>query len=143
MKLEDQVCTPEQSRRLSMLNIAASGQNEPYFYWVEFETSNEPELLNKWALQANEAHIYELRPAFTVAELGVLLRGHLTDQDGKPRNIDLWYDDFVDLYMLKHVTFDGFENIGSGEFKTEAQARAEALIWLLENTPLNPEDLKL
>ncbi len=102
MKLENQVCSLELAKKLKGLGI----KQESLFQW---SWDNED-----YRLVYNKPHL-DLFAAFTVAELGEMLSKydeplpHIGDED--------WY------------WYKGEEEIGA---KTEANARAEMLIYLLE-----------
>jgi hypothetical protein len=80
-------------------------------------------------------------PAPTVAELGVLL-------GDRRRNVSIRFDKELNKtpYILTFV--EGFIKTGLGGgymsfHETEAQARAAALIWLIENGHLKADELSL
>jgi len=108
MKLEDQVCSFEQARKLTELGVTL----DTTFHWESFY------------------------PALTVAELGVLLQPYTV-----VRNVDKGkiYWRLLDDYHLPR-----WESKAPLFYKdTEAEGRAEALIWLIENGYVKVESLKL
>jgi hypothetical protein len=128
MKIEDQVCSPKQGCKLKGLHVKAI----PHYIW---------EFANKW-------HLCEWRiledwiPAYTVAELGVLLP--INNSVSLPcaeiwKDADGWYYDACGDYPCTDRAYE----YSKAPLETEAQAKAEALIWLLENNYLKAEDLKL
>lgn len=122
MKLENQVCTVEQSVLLERLGIASDSQ---FFHvkigdkfkvmrYKEFDTCNDE---------------IQCHPAFTTAELGVML----------PKEVHAKkFDDDVSwgCSVESHLCFSIPENEESKKlfvpYKTEAIAKAQFLIYLLE-----------
>ena len=136
MNLEEQVCSLELAKRLKELGV----KQESYFYWTEYANGFELRPIGiKGGLigvMLEKAHI-ESRvipkgciSAFTVAELGEMLKEHINQF----RSIDekgawcVWHPNTT----RRH--------------KNEAEARALMLIYLLENKliPLpNNEDTRV
>jgi hypothetical protein len=135
MKIEDQVCTIEQSKKLPLIH------NTIYRY-VIYEALNY-RLLSTDNLPGGGYWWY---PAYTVAELGVLLPAVLTVGC---LNYSLTTEYMAGKCLISwdcanYTTYemDQFE----GEIfieRTEAQARAAALIWLIDNNHVKAEDLEL
>ena len=132
MKLEDQVCSLELAKKLKELGV----KKESLFYWADGELviGTDVDLLlenNKtrslaWDAMYIELDNFEIYSAFTVAELGEMIpycynsmRCNGKDSENK--------EDFYVCYDLD----EGFEN--SQSEKTEANARAKMLIYLIEN----------
>lgn len=146
MKLEDQVCSLELSKRLKELGV----KQESLFYWgiSEFET-DKPEitlyrsqgeldsdkdiskLFGVWSYSDVEIGSFkDTHSAFTVAELGEMLPKRLVGDH------PLWYltvhcnDNY---YSVDFETFNGKIQKQFGcQDRNEANARAEMLIYLLE-----------
>lgn len=127
MRLEDQCCSLDQSKRLSELGIKAKS----LFYWREYLDEN----VNKWQAALllddktdDESIKYSLAdssyPAFTVAELGVMLPTDYYSYAG---------DSCKDWYCLRHGDESNYSKYEFAESPNEAQARASMLIYLLEN----------
>lgn len=123
MKLSDQVCTIDQAKRLKELGIEGS-----LFNWVSDpgnRTFPHPFLLegSRHSWPPDKSY-----PAFTVAELGVMLpTAHNT----------MRYTKYPGSGWI------GFDRSGHelpGRFNTEAQARAAMLIHLLENNLITPAE---
>lgn len=131
MKLQDQVCTLEQAKRLKELGVIA----ESLFLWqyTHIDTRDgydhtcnivsfgyKPQSVNT-----------ELYPAFTVAELGVMMNSeYYTVRDGSEMSSFAnwsWYSDANDA--------------GFGPFNTEAQARSALLIHLLGTGKVTAEEV--
>lgn len=121
MKLENQVCTLEQAKKLKELGVV--GETEYYFRGDKIWHFNE---VTDWT---NQEQLYELIesgdeadnivPVFTVAELGVMLPRET--YTFLPRN-DINWECLNNDYGLTIRTYE-----------TEAEARAEMLIYLLES----------
>lgn len=78
MKLENQVCTLEQAKKLKELGIV----QDSLFSWRKGEFYNTGEWIFEWYV-TNDAYDFEIEPsesysAFTVAELGMMLGGIFT-----------------------------------------------------------------
>lgn len=113
MKLEHQVCSLELAQKLKTLGVP----QESHFKWSEHTA---PETL--WCINAlrdldSPAH-YSVYAAFTVAELGEMLP-----------------QDYASLKASEQKWYCGTrDNIGSTHgARTEADARASMLVYLLEN----------
>lgn len=120
MKLEDQVCSLENAKRLEELGIRKVG----LFQWINFGKGEIPTIVawNHRMFGSDYVH------APTVAELGEMLP---------------WY---VNTHHPAEAVWKSFcEPDKAGGYwvtgKTEADARAKMLIWLLENGHVNAEDL--
>lgn len=159
MKLEDQVTSLEISKKLKELGV----KQESEFYWVvtlttEYHLSWYPNgELPKALQQRNDCY-----SAFTVAELGVLLPAYIPramerrGTDGCTRFGDMytkfhkaptdlfhtWFDPLKSshnhsqegkLSELIAIDFKNLEKLQFTGYKKEADSRANALIYLLEN----------
>ena len=136
MKLEDQVCSFDQARKINI-------DCESLYVWVMRNPDSDPELMLRedWFLARENCRrfAWDAWSAYTVAELGILLGCY-----------QLHYDYYEVLWKVtrqssklpkKAVEFiKVIINIAPND---EAQARATALIWLIENDFVNVEDLKL
>jgi hypothetical protein len=125
MKISEQVCSLEQAKKLKELGVNI----ETLHCFTGSDCGNISSLRDAKAWMVAYAWNYYAAP--NVAELGVLL----------PSDI------FVDGYCVFEM-----EQLGKHEphwlwrgekYNTEAQARAEALISLIEEKFVKPEDLKL
>lgn len=137
MKLEDQVCTLEQAKKLKELGIFQSNT-------FHYASSQE---YNKVYYGAPAAYIPgDTYTAFTVAELGLLLPGMIGDvklvQWHIVSNDHRWALSYGIQYRYKdndpihHGTFPLHCVFGS----TEAKARAELLICLLIDGKITAEE---
>lgn len=126
MKIEDQVPTPEQCKKLLSLGVDIT----TIFTWNKLTTGYYLWPLGADFVEVGNGYIIEQIPAPTVAELGVLLGNYSVMKYQADINWRL-YDK---IGMLKHW-------LSQTEF--EAQSRAEALIWLIENGYVKAEDLRL
>lgn len=141
MKAERQVCTIHQARRLVELGAFP----KTYFQW-EASINRQSGELEDVCLVVTEIEPSSAKtrfPAPTVAELGELLPSvvGLEDEDyyiqgslGKRKGEFhyIWFQSSLD-----NVEWELFPAV---EKDTEAEARAEALIWLIENKFIGIED---
>jgi hypothetical protein len=113
MKLEDEVCSLEPSKRLRELGV----KQESYFFW--------------WPSKSD--HVQDHKPegtvawcsAFTVAELGEMFESYcFTRRVYSSARDENWLCKWQDTHGINEVDLYG---------KTEADARAKMLIYLLEN----------
>lgn len=124
MRLEEQVCGLELAKKLKELGV----KQESIFYWRDLQNVG-------WRVTPHdqtEHRAYDSVSAFTVAELGEMLR--------------------IDNSMLAHPTSIGcywgkkwcFYEWGKllAKADTEADARAKMLIYLLENKIIAHTDIK-
>jgi hypothetical protein len=125
MKLESQVCSLELAKRLKELGV----KQESVFYF--YKGSSKPEPLNApdVALQRRQPDVFAAYyvSAFTVAELGEMLPdSYFTSR---------YTDGFSDSHPNKgwHGRNWTTREFHEGGCKTEADARAKMLIYLLEN----------
>jgi len=144
MKPEDKVCSFEQAKRLNEFKLFEGAlYSTTYRYYVidgieghrlasrldeaySFDELQEVISENRWKL--------EIFPAPDVAELGILL--------GKFHLMKVLPVDPMDWVLISlDFTINGFITLQNTE--TEAQARADALIYLLNEKILLPENLKL
>ena len=130
MRLKDQVCSFEQSNEL-----AAYIKLNTLWSWVILD-GDDPDsarliLTEKSDLEDEECIII---PAPTTAELGILLlcRHYLVDWTGGKTFIRSRKSNMIEHVIKKHPWP-----------KTEAQSRADAVIWLIKKGCINVEDLKL
>jgi hypothetical protein len=123
MKLEDMVCSFEQAETFQKLGAP---RNSLYGYRWDGKLVKTESFLAKSVVLSGT-----LRPAYTVAELGILLGDwqleRRNNNECRISNFDrqIAYPDII-------ITFS-----------TEAQSKAEALIWLIDNGYVNPGELKL
>ena len=129
MELEDQVCSFEQSKKLFELGILLPSA----FSWCERKDSGANHLVKNHVQTSPEQGCrFNFYSAYTVAELGILLGKHQT-----LKCIECWQ--ICECYTYPILTFGMLD---SNNF-SEAQARADALIWLIKNEYIKPGDLKL
>jgi len=134
MKLENQVCTLEQAKEFDELGL----ELETLWRWQDSES-------DKWELVSAEDCIDgdNSLPAYSCAELGAVLPYSIID--GHVAHIlCVWkvHQQFSCAYEKcgenkKHL----FDEIIDGEH--EAHAKADLLIYLLEEKIINPKDLTL
>lgn len=120
MKLHEQVCTIDQSKRLKELGV----KQDSIFNW--YKANNGYELY--FGDVEDVSKFTTTFSAFTVAELGEML----------PVNAISWKYDKDGVKLYRCVASDN--TYSSGYFDTEAEARAAMLIYLLENGLLKNTD---
>lgn len=133
MKLQDQVCTLEQAKRLKELGIR---QDASHAAWLRNECHGKTEFWC-WPVEAqgisNRGYSSPAKgclegfSAFTVAELGVML----------PHGYDTM---FATNDGWRCFDLDGVE-VRQQPFETEAECRAHAIIRLLESNVITPEEV--
>lgn len=143
MKLQQQLSTLEQGKILKTLGVQAS-----LYSWV-YDTLN-----GMWDISGMpvEAHYLinkerECYPAFTVAELGVMLPvmlelacGGLTAIVSHRVNPN-WATGDNAIHSNKWMCYNIENESFSYYYTTEAEARAFMLIYLLENNHTTPEEV--
>lgn len=131
MKIEDQVCSLELAKKLKEFGV----KQESLFSWIYTDAPLDDGSRDKVVLThtLGESH-WELGgeqdtySAFTVAELGEMLPGNISGlyfvtQKGLMGNS--WY--------VEALTVVGHSEVWLAIAKTEADARAKCLIYLIEN----------
>lgn len=132
MKIEQQVCTRDQAKRLKLLGV----NQESYFHYGD-QLENVAE---SWMHEGNEDTFYS---AFTVAELGVMLppsdisKGEFTNFS-KGANGLSWS---VDCSIWDAPGFPKDGKPGPVHHYTEAECRAEILITLLEKKLITVDEV--
>ena len=124
MKLQDQVCTIEQAKKLSQLGIR---QGLSVFFFNCYPAK--PSLIMNNNPEGGYMHSADNTcfSAFTVAELGVMIGTTEWSTNYKKQNIFYWD---AELFGLPF-----------GPYSTEAEARAAILIHLLENNLITPAEV--
>lgn len=119
MKLEKQLVNLELSQKIKDLGV----KQESLFYWIQ-DMGGEYFLGTKKQMESHKVlrYVQKHYSAFTVAELGEML----------PEYIKTWkrMDKFIISRELERPPYITVE-------KTEADARAKMLIYLLENNLIN------
>lgn len=132
MKIENQVAAVEQCQKLEALGVE---YNRPAYHWI-FDSGMRWKLHPLDYYNLHEEGI-EYHPAFTVAELGVMLpmvssekgkQAHCWKTHGK-YGWSMYEDGYIQLGFA--VRFE----------PTEAQARAAMLIYLLENNQIPVDEV--
>ena len=127
MKLENQVCNLELSKKLKELGV----KKDSVWFWQFNDKEGERLGIGKYSLERFNPNIfqsYKDYPAFTVAELGEMLPDAINDDElYTSKHGNKWYVEYMNLPEDKP------ECLRSLFAKTEADARAEMLIWLIEN----------
>jgi hypothetical protein len=130
MRIEQQTCTPEQSKTLSLLGINA----DSYFLF-----GSDGRIVERWTVDGTED---QFTPAFTSAELGTMLP-HLPVDTKWAQVATHWSFSEPDKALCQIDYSSRHEVIPAVRFKaaTEAQARAEMLIFLLEQKKVTAEEI--
>ncbi len=142
MELKNQVCSLEPSKKLKTLGV----KQESLFHWYMLKTQfgEKPHLRLHTGSKKHEYF-----SAFTVAELGEMLPDSLRNKEGK-----VLYSLNCTKRWSKSGVYDyapfwvGYENLQwvikhAEEAKTEADARAKCLIYLLENGIIKHEEISI
>jgi len=147
-----QVANVEQAKKLNQLLNVPQWKNIDFnFYWMKTEATDNF-FLTEAAKVGGYAYPVEYFPTFTVAELGVMLpeeinhkhnehssyyfmQGHGINGETEKNEPVCWYED-NDLETSLEVM-----NMKYCGAKNEAQARADMLIFLLENKLITPEEV--
>ena len=140
MKLDEQVCSYSQAKKLAQLGFTSTTQ----FYWITSESfgKTDPVLVSVQDQQTSAEGSFYAAP--TVAELGILLPTEISHED------ELYYlqgtignrqGEFYYIWFQSSLDNAEWELFPSIEKDTEAEARAEALIWLIENDFVSVEKL--
>lgn len=123
MKLEDQVCAIEYSKKLEELGI----KQESLFYWILFQ---------EWGVYFNGKYTQEYYrdcvSAFTLAELGEMLPGKLIYCKSENK----WECDF---YPWEYDFYAEDDSRFVSSCKKETDSRAEMLIHLVESGLVSQE----
>jgi hypothetical protein len=142
MKIEDQVCSFEQAKKLIDLGVVL---DTTYYYYTPDGYMNERKLIHCDYVPSN-SNGYPYYPAPNVAELGVLIPKFVSiigpDDElwESCMPTTYWFDE---QWNMDFQWFETWESIYVVNGETEAQARAEALIWLINNNYIIQGDLKL
>lgn len=136
MKIEDQVCTLEQGKKLVELGV---NPLHACLVWVGMGDSYKVALLGLLE-DDGDSRVYFSAPAFTVAELDEALI--IGDDD---HFVQSGYNEHLGCYDSMLTKRDdsefGFKTIQDEEGDSGAEARAEMLIYLLENKIVTSEEV--
>ena len=123
MKLEEQVVNRELSQKIDELEI----RGESLYAWYKYSFIN---VKSWWALVPNKGDSIKNISAYTVAELGEILPNQI--EDWSLETVKEGIRMFYVAYSGGNWGFDIMDNKCFRD-KSEANARAKALIWLKEN----------
>ena len=127
MKLEDQCCSFDLSVKLNELGVA----QHSIFYWKqnEIQTVVTERQMKEW-IQKHLPACNEYFSAFTVAELGLMITDTIFGST-------FWLRNFhgMNLQLLEGNKKHDFKG------RTEADCRAELLIFLIEEKKIRIEDI--
>lgn len=124
MDIKNQTCLIEQSKKLSELGIIAASM---FWHTINVDPITPVDIIEKW--QHSNFDNCEKYPAYTVAELGVML----------PALSHSWVTKGNSYFNCSDNFNVGISNIFSEN--TEAEARAALLIYLLEEKIITPEEV--
>lgn len=119
MKLEDQVVSLELSKRLKELGV----KQDSLYYWTDHLD---------WKLRTDQGFSDQWNSAFTVAELGMMLPSKIT-AFGQIHHFLRTWKRIAGEFGVRYKPNFGPAYIPAKIAKTEADARAKCLIYLLEN----------
>lgn len=135
MKIENQVCTLEQAKRLSQLGIR---QGLSIFFWDDY--AGKVQLMMNST--PNDGYVPDEEntcfSAFTVAELGVMLPQTIKFCKTQKASIQLSRFNAFTIYYNRHSSGS---NVCMQESYKEAEARAAMLIHLLEEKYITAEEV--
>jgi hypothetical protein len=143
MKLSDQCCSLDQAKRLKELGVTAYGL---FVHYLNRELPSDKGIKPKqqtasWAAigEIKDGGVITYFPAYTVAELGVMLPD-LIETDRQYELVTIKEDD---CWLVRYVAGNDLKNAHpSYQAETsEAQARAAILIWLLANNIITPSEV--
>ena len=135
MEIEKQVCSLELAKKLKELGVKQEG----IFWWITYgnkETGFEEVLeTHEFCCDCNcpEKLNEPNYSAFTATELGEMLPNSLDKKKWKKWNNNLLISKYENGWIFEYVAGDCFGEGVKCKAKTEADARAKMLIYLLEN----------
>lgn len=145
MKLEDQVCSLEQAKKLKELAV----KQESIFAWYEYtsdvggESSGNPYIEYCGCVEEHEDsdgtsyfHSKKICSAFSVGELGVLMNCSTSDFCTRLSSNDEDWHVINWIEYTRAIINRGISAMSEADYfhaHTEANARAKMLIWLIEN----------
>lgn len=128
MKLEQQVTSLELSKKLKELGVK---QDSLFYWWLDPTVEGDiPEIVDHKPIKDIEGgmlSLYDVYSAFTVAELGEMLPVRI----GENTHLECWFTALDEGMKYYHVGYRNNNDATQNE-KTEADARAKMLIWLIE-----------
>lgn len=137
MKLQDQVCTLEQAKRLKELGI----EYDAYFYHDVHDGMGGEQKKGESSIRDHLQRSSMSYPAFTAAELGVMLPEYLSI-DSYRMHVHSYKQEQNNSPALWTITMGKSSDKEVPDFDShkEAQARAAMLIYLLENKLTTAEE---
>lgn len=134
MKLQDQVCTLEQAKKLKELGVK---QRVSAFTWRTYKHGSiDSEVVFGNFMEPEDFPNLIPFDAFTVAELGIMLPEY-TETEKRFGSAGLRLNTGGVYWRCRNTNFDGVQKDGI----TEAQSKAEQLIQLLENNSITVEEV--
>lgn len=145
MNVENQVCSLGQAKKLAELGVV---QREGIFEWCVFMPDPTGEMWYYSPVYLHEMvedQLHEwIASAFTVAELGLMLPDLLIKKfQYELVCIKEADDEWLLRYCRNNNMLDTYPQLANAAGKTEAEARANELIYLLENKFITSEDCNI
>jgi hypothetical protein len=133
MNIDSQVTSYELSKRLKELGV----KQDSYFVWFKLKEESDWSISEDWQIDDEER--FDTVSAYTCSELGEMLRKFDIEND---QNLTIDYYNTYNFYniALKPTKVIDFETVYVQE-KTEVDARAKMLIYLLENGLMKNEQI--
>ena len=129
MNIQDQCCTLDQAKRIAGLGVNRSSLFKYLCY--QCEPKFDPELIYSYEDRHSARSDEYIINAYNVSELGEML--HIAAQNFSKDELLFNFEDIGDIKLIRKFSDGSWERITSFYESTEAQARAEALIYLLDN----------
>ena len=128
MEIEEQVCSLESAKRMKELGFPQKA------YWSWYTNADNAELIhNPNGYRGMEVKTFD---AYTVAETGEMLPNFVSEKDF------IRFYKHYDKWVCYLEDRDGYRKIGRGFVNNkEAEVRAKMLIYLAENSFINPKKL--
>ena len=152
MKIQNQVCPRKLSQKLVELGVKI----KPYLWWRNDYPNNPSKYRNKWYIE-NEYQLtigekpvkyekgWHLLPAYSVAELGEIINStiEIVWETSYSHHLGDWNWEILDFDVDPDKYPAGFkvDEQGNCEYLTEAEARAELLIYLIEHKKVDVKQI--
>ena len=145
MPLENQVCTLEQARKFDELGLKL----ESYFvWWRQVVAPNVKD--EQWKIVTRQRWKTKfwtetILPAFSSAEVGMLLPGYIPVEDSSPAYLTIqkiYGGSGRDSFSFEYIQADGGDCMAIGKtMEHEAHAKPDLLLHLFKEKIINPADL--
>jgi hypothetical protein len=131
MKLSDQVCNLELSKRLKELGV----EQESLFYWNVYDKKCKQKVKHELTYKKRVPGLFcdcKNYSAFTVAELGEMLPGYIVSGKISDYYLDISVEGQCRRWWYSYRNSD-HDVLNQENDLSEADCRAKMLIWLIEN----------